>query len=130
MPSPASQPELIAVEDVMHDGRRVTIVRLLLKRIMDSTGVIQPLKSLLDGLVEEHGRTNLVINLGVVEIIATEFLGVLLTLDKRIKTVQGKLSLCQLAPTINPNVYEAFKVTGLLKHFVVCLSERDAVNAI
>ena len=128
MTSPLSpKRDLLAIEDVTVRERRVTIVRFMSNRISD-TNEIEDIGSLLYGLVEEHGRTQLLLNFSNVQMIASYLLGKLLGLKKRIKTAEGRLVLCEITPTRNPVVYEAFEVCGLLKLFEMYDTEEEALR--
>jgi anti-anti-sigma factor len=129
MPAPESKPrQLLAIEDVRVRDRPVTVVRFLVEQIHE-TDEIERLGGLLYALVEEHGRTNLLLSFGNVQTIGSYLLGKLLGLQKRTNKVQGRLALCQIGPEINPVVDEAFDVCGLKKCFPIYVEEQEALQS-
>lgn len=123
-----NQRQLLAIEDLMVRDRRVTVVRFLVDRLFE-TDEIDLLGGLLYGLIEEHKRTNLLLNLGELQACATYMLGKLIGLQGRVKKVNGRLALCRIGPKINPVVDEAFEVTGLKRAFHVYLEEQEALQS-
>lgn len=125
---PQSQPNLLAIEDVVGGNRPVTIVRFLADKLMNPQ-TIQTLGQQLYSLVDEHGRSNLLLNLGNIQIMSTEVIGKLVGLQKRINVAKGHLALCQISSKINPVVDEAFEVCGLKKFFTIYADEQEALQA-
>ncbi len=122
------EPQRIAIEDVMARDRPVTIVRFLIDRILE-TSEIERLGRLLYALPDEHGRTNVIVNLGNLQMIGTYLLGTLIGLQRRIKKANGRLVLCQIGSEINPVVNEAFDVCGLKRAFTIYLDEQEALQS-
>jgi anti-anti-sigma factor len=129
MPSLAPQPrQLLAIEDILVRERPVTVVRFLVDRLLE-TEEIEQLGDLLYALVEEHGRKNLLISFGNVQLIGSYLLGKLLGLQRRIKTANGRLALCQIGPDINSVVHEAFVICGLDRCFPIYVDEQEALQS-
>ena len=130
MASPAqTRRELLEIEDVAGLSRPVTVVRFLTKHIHDIE-LIETLGGQLYSLVEEHGRTNLVLSFCNVQSIATYLLGKLIGLNKRINLAEGQLVLCHVSKEHNPVVDEAFRVCGLKPSFTFRANEPEAVQTL
>ena len=115
--------ELISIIDITVRDVPVTVVKILVPDV-HSSEVIQTIGSQLYSLVEEHGRKNLLLNLGRVQSLLTEFLGKLLGLQKRTSLAKGKLALCGLTPIVQ----EALDVCGLTGYFAIYRDEQEALN--
>lgn len=102
-----------------------TIVRFVDKRILDETN-IQIIGSQLAGLVDDDGRRKIVLDFSHVEYLSSAALGKLITLDKKIKAVKGKLRLCG----IRPEIHEVFKITRLDKIFTICDDQEKALDGL
>jgi anti-sigma B factor antagonist len=127
MPSPQPR-QVLVIEDIRVRERPVTVVRFLVDRLLE-TDEIEHVGDLLYGLVEEHGRKDLLLNFGNVELVGSYLLGKLLGLQRRIKKANGRLALCQIGPNINPIVYEAFDICGLTKCFPIYVEEQEALQS-
>ena len=127
MPPSQDIRELILIEDVTGPRSSVTVVTFLVSEILDSEQ-IHNLGTQLYSLVED-GRTNILLDFGAVQLAATELLGKLLGLQKRIKNVNGNLVLCQISKKRNPVIDEAFEVCGLKKSFTICADQQEALQS-
>lgn len=101
----------------------VTVVRFLDKRILDETN-IQLIGNQLFGLVDEDQRSKIVLDFTNVEYLSSAALGKLITLDKKVKAVKGKLRLCG----IRPEIYEVFSITRLNKVFTIFDDQEKALD--
>jgi anti-sigma B factor antagonist len=90
----------------------VTIAKFVDKKILDE-GNIQIIGNQLFSLVEDDGRTKIVLDFSNVEYLSSAALGKLITMDKKVKAAKGKLRLC----TVRPDIYEVFAITKLNKLF-------------
>src|SRR5262249_2925583 len=90
----------------------VTVVRLLDKKILDEQN-IQIIGDLLFRLVDEEGRKQILLDFSRVEYLSSAANGKLITLNKKLQRVQGKLALCG----INPQINEVFEIIKLDKFF-------------
>jgi anti-sigma B factor antagonist len=85
----------------------VTVVDFLDKRILDEQSV-QAIGEQLFSLVDELGRRQLLLNFGNVEYLSSPVLGIIATLNKKVKGAGGRLMACNL----DPQVYELLKGLG------------------
>jgi anti-sigma B factor antagonist len=102
----------------------VTVVRFVDRKILDELN-IQEMGQELFQLVEEAGKTRLVLNFQQVEFLSSAALGKLITLDKKVKAHGGKMKLSN----IRPEIYEVFAITKLNKLFDIKEDEADALAA-
>jgi len=100
-----------------------TVAKFLDKKILDETN-IQIIGNQLFGLVDEDGRTSIVLDFTNVEYLSSAALGKLLVMDKKVKAAKGKLRLCN----IRPEIYEVFAITKLNKLFKI-LPDQEAALA-
>ena len=100
----------------------VTVVNFTDKKILDEQN-IQIIGEQLFGLVDQDGRRKLLLNFGNVEYLSSAALGKLITLNKKLQAVGGRLILCN----IDPQIYEVFEITKLDKFFKIVLSITEAV---
>ena len=100
----------------------VTVVRFVDRKILDEAN-IQELGTELFKLVEQEKRKSLLLNFSNVEFLSSAALGKLITLDKKMKAMGGKLKLSN----IRPEIYEVFAITKLNKLFDIKDDEADAL---
>jgi len=101
----------------------VTVVRFIDRKIEDPN--VHELGNELFALVEQDDRRSLVLDFSHVEFLSSAALGKLLTLDRRLKTANGRLKLC----CIRPEILEVFQITKLNKVFDIRADEQEAVAA-
>jgi len=87
--------------------------------------IIQELGQELFALVEVDKRSKLVLNFYNVEFLSSAALGKLITLDKKMKPLGGKIRLSN----IRPEIFEVFRITKLNKLFDIKDDEADAIKA-
>src|SRR5690349_21790015 len=92
----------------------VTIATFVDKKILDETN-IQIIGNQLFGLIDEDMRKKIVLDFSNVEYLSSAALGKLITLDKKVKGINGALRLC----SIRPEIYEVFTITKLNKLFKI-----------
>ena len=102
----------------------VAVIRFVDRKIIDEVA-IQELGDELFALVEEENRANLLLNFSGVEFLSSAALGKLITLDKKVKAISGRLKLSN----IRPRIYDVFKITNLNKLFDIKDEEADALAA-
>ena len=90
----------------------VTIAKFVDKKILDE-GNIQIIGNQLFSLVEDDGRSKIVLDFSNVEYLSSAALGKLITMDKKVRGAKGQLRLC----TVRPEIYEVFAITKLNKLF-------------
>jgi len=118
----SSQPRRRRLE--VEDIGDVTVVNFIDRKILDEQN-IQIIGEQLFGLVDESGRRKLLLNFSNVEYLSSAALGKLITLNKKLQGVGGKLVLCQ----IDPQIYEVFEITKLDKFFTIVKEEQAALQS-
>lgn len=93
--------------EVEHIGD-LTVVKFADRRVLDDQDA-QLVTEQLFGLVDELGRRKVLLNFGNVEHLSSPFLGRLLTLNKKLQSVGGRLTLCNVEPVL----MKVFEITGL-----------------
>ena len=102
----------------------VTVINFVDRKILDEQN-IQVIGEQLFGLVDQDGRRKLLLNFGNVEYLSSAALGKLITLNKKLQGVGGRLILCN----IDPQIYEVFEITKLDKFFNIQKEEQAALQA-
>ena len=88
----------------------VTVARFVEKKILDEANIDQMGQEMF-GLVDQDGRTRIVLDFSNVEYLSSAALGKLITMNKKVTAVGGKLRLC----SIRKDIYDVFKITRLDK---------------
>ena len=109
--------------DVSKTGS-VSVVRFRDRKILDEAA-IQELGAELFALVEVDNRKAILLDFEGVEFLSSAALGKLITFDRKVKTSQGRLKMCGIAPSI----LEVFQVTKLNKVFDIRSDAADAIAA-
>jgi anti-sigma B factor antagonist len=102
----------------------VTVVNFVDRKILDEQN-IQIIGDQLFSLVDHDGLRKLLLNFGNVEYLSSAALGKLITLNKKLQGVGGRLVLCN----IDPQIYEVFEITRLDKFFNIQKEEQAALQA-
>jgi anti-sigma B factor antagonist len=118
----SSQPRRRRLE--VEDIGDVTVINFVDKKILDEQN-IQIIGEQLFGLVDQDGRRKLLLNFKNVEYLSSAALGKLITLNKKLQAVGGRLILCD----IDPQIYEVFEITKLDKFFNIQKEEQAALQA-
>ena len=118
----SSQPRRSRLE-VEHIGD-VAVVNFKDKKILDEQA-IQTIGEQLFNLVDTDGCKKLLLNFQNVEYLSSAALGKLITLNKKIQAVGGRLVLCE----ISPQIYEVFEITKLDKFFTIQKEEQAALQS-
>jgi anti-sigma B factor antagonist len=103
----------------------VTVVNFTDRKILDEQH-IQTIGEQLFSLVDEAGRRKLLLNFRNVEYMSSAALAKLITLNKKIKEVGGRLVLCD----IEPQIMEVFEITKLDRIFSIYPGEQEALQAV
>ncbi len=119
MSSPQPRRRRLEVEDIGD----VTVVSFTDKKILDEQN-IQIIGEQLFSLVDELGRKKLLLNFVNVEYMSSAALGKLITLNKKVQAVAGKLVLCN----IDPQIREVFEITKLDKLFIIRGDEQEGLQ--
>jgi anti-sigma B factor antagonist len=89
-----------------------TIIAFVNERILEETD-IQELQASIMSVVEQGEQINLILDFSNVRFLSSAVLGLLLRISKRVYEKDGRLRLC----SINPKIYQIFKITRLTKIF-------------
>lgn len=100
----------------------VAVVSFRTSRILDQSNV-QQLGEELDGLINDHGFTKIVLNFNKIHYMSSAVMGKLVGLQKKVQSHNGELRLCN----ISPSIYEIFEIMRFNELFDICETEDDAV---
>ena len=89
-----------------------TIVTLTDEKILEEND-IRALQASIMSVIEQAERINLILDFQNVRFLSSAVLGLLIRISKRVYEGDGQLKLC----SINPKIYEIFKITRLTKIF-------------
>jgi len=101
----------------------VTIATFVDKKILDESN-IQVIGNQMFGLIDEDGRSKIILDFSNVEYLSSAALGKLITMEKKVKASRGKLRLC----SIRPEIYEVFAITKLNKLFKIYEDQEAALQ--
>ena len=102
----------------------VTVVNFVDRKILDDQN-IQVIGEQLFSLVDEQGLRKILLNFSNVEYLSSAALGKLITLNKKLQQVGGKLILCN----IDAQIFEVFEITKLDRFFKIIKEEQAALQA-
>jgi len=102
----------------------VTVVNFTDRKILDEQN-IQIIGEQLFSLVDEIGRRKILLNFGNVEYLSSAALAKLITLNKKLQQVEGRLILCN----IDPQIKEVFEITKLNKMFTITPDQHAGLQA-
>lgn len=117
-----SQPRRRRLE--VEDIGDVCVVNFVDRKIIDEQN-IQAIGEELNSLVDDFGRRKVLLNFANVSYLSSAALAKLITLNKKLLQVGGKLILCN----IDPQIYEVFEITRLNKVFNIQSEEQTALQA-
>ena len=100
----------------------VVVVRFVDRKILDEA-IIQELGSELQQVLEQSGKSNMLLCFENVEFLSSAALGKLIKLNVTVKKNGGQLKLSN----IRPEIYEVFAITKLNKVFEIHDDETDAL---
>jgi anti-sigma B factor antagonist len=103
----------------------VTIAKFVDKKILDETN-IQIIGNQLFGLIDEDGRTKIILNFSGVEYLSSAALGKLITMDKKARAAKVTLRLC----SVRSEIYEVFAITKLNKLFSMFDDQEKALEGL
>jgi len=110
----------LEVEDI----GEIAVVNFIDKKILDENN-IQMIGEDLFRLVDELGRKKVLLNFSNVEFLSSAVLGKLVSLNRKLQAVRGKLILCGISKEIR----EVFEITKLDKLFTIHKEEQAALQA-
>ncbi len=102
----------------------VNVIEFNDRKILDELS-INELGDQLKEVADAERAVRILLNFQNVEHLSSAALGMLITLDKRVKEQKGQLKLSN----INPQIYEVFKITRLNKLFQIHESASQAMGA-
>jgi anti-sigma B factor antagonist len=106
------------------DVNDVTVVRFTVRSIRADED-IQSIFEQLDRLVEEGGRTRLILDFGAVQDFASFTIGKLVALHKKLQPPHGRLVFCHLTPV----VAEILHIMGLDRLFHIYQTQEEALRS-
>ena len=99
-----------------------TIAILTDEKILEDND-IKDIQQSITALIEQNKKIALVIDFSNVKFLSSAMLGLLIRVSKKIYECQGRLKLS----SIDPKIYEVFKITGLDKIFDIYPNSAEAV---
>jgi len=102
----------------------VTIVKFTDEKILEEKDIKALQDSIMPIIESASGRINLILDFGNVRFLSSAVLGLLIRISKRIYEYDGQLRLC----SINPKIYEIFKITRLTKTFDIYENIEGAIE--
>ena len=109
---------------IVSDEGAICVVRFVDKKIVDSASIEQ-LGEELNSLVLVDKKSVLLLNFEGVEFMSSAALNKMISLNSKLKAVQGRLKLCNLRAEIK----EVFTITRLDRVFDIRKTEPDAIAA-
>ena len=106
-------------------AENATIVTFTDEKILEERD-IQAIQESIMSVVEQADAINLVLNFCNVRFLSSAVLGLLIRISKKIYENDGRLGLC----SINPKIYEIFKITRLTKIFDIYDDVENAADAL
>lgn len=117
----AAQNESLNVTE--QDG--ITVIELTDRKILDEINITQ-IGEKLNSLVVEVDEPKMVMDFTAVSHMSSSALGMLITLNKRVREKKGQLKLCNIQPAI----YEVFVITRLNEIFDIFQSRDKAIESL
>jgi anti-anti-sigma factor len=100
-----------------------TVVSFVDEKILEEMD-IRALQETIMSVIEQSKGINLVLDFGNVRFLSSAVLGLLIRISKRVYERDGRLRLC----SINPKIYEVFKITRLTKTFDIYKDVESAIG--
>ena len=104
----------------------VTVVSFTDEKILEEKDINELQESLISVIESASGKIGLILDFGNVRFLSSAVLGLLIRISKRIYEQDGQLRLC----SINPKIYEIFKITRLTKIFDIYTDVESAAEDI
>ncbi len=104
---------------------KAVIIAFTDERILEEKD-IQALYESITSVIEQAEQIKLVLDFHNVKFLSSAVLGLLIKISKKIYERNGQLRLC----SINPKIYEIFKITRLTKIFDICQDVDSAVQSL
>jgi len=106
-------------------AENATIVTLTDEKILEEND-IRALQASIMSVIEQAERINLILDFQNVRFLSSAVLGLLIRISKKVYEGDGQLKLC----SINPKIYEIFKITRLTKIFDIYPDIESAVEGL
>lgn len=103
-----------------------TVVSFTDEKILEEKDINELQESIMSVIESSSGKIRLILDFGNVRFLSSAVLGLLIRVSKRIYEQEGELRLC----SINPKIYEIFKITRLTKIFDIYTDVESAVEDI
>lgn len=103
-----------------------TVVSFTYEKILEEKDINELQESIMSVIESSSGKIRLILDFGNVRFLSSAVLGLLIRVSKRIYEQEGELRLC----SINPKIYEIFKITRLTKIFDIYTDVESAVEDI
>jgi anti-sigma B factor antagonist len=100
-----------------------TIVSFVDEKILEEMD-IRALQETIMSVIEQSKGINLILDFGNVRFLSSAVLGLLIRISKRVYEQDGRLKLC----SINPKIYEVFKITRLTQTFDIYKDVESAIR--
>lgn len=104
-------------------AENATVVSFVDEKILEEMD-IRALQETIMSVIEQSKGINLVLDFGNVRFLSSAVLGLLIRISKRVYERDGRLRLC----SINPKIYEVFKITRLTKTFDIYKDVESAIG--
>jgi anti-sigma B factor antagonist len=101
-----------------------TIVSFTDEKILEEKDINELQESLMSVIESASGKISLILDFGNVRFLSSAVLGLLIRVSKRIYEQEGQLRLC----SINPKIYEIFRITRLTKTFDIYTDVESAAE--
>ena len=109
----------LAVEDIGD----VAVIKFSIKKLLDEQ-TIETIGEHFFRIVDELGKRKVLINFQEVKYVAVPMIGKIISFNKRLSTVGGKLILCNMVP----HIYEVFEITRLNKCLNILETQEKALE--
>jgi anti-sigma B factor antagonist len=100
-----------------------TVVSFVDEKILEEMD-IRALQETIMSVIEQSKGINLILDFGNVRFLSSAVLGLLIRISKRVYEQDGRLKLC----SINPKIYEVFKITRLTQTFDIYKDVESAIT--
>jgi anti-sigma B factor antagonist len=100
-----------------------TVVSFVDEKILEEMD-IRALQGTIMSVIEQSKGINLILDFGNVRFLSSAVLGLLIRISKRVYEQDGRLRLC----SINPKIYEVFKITRLTQTFDIYKDVESAIT--
>ncbi|MBN2138707.1 MAG: STAS domain-containing protein [Sedimentisphaerales bacterium] len=99
------------------------VVRFVDEKILEEMDILA-LQNTIMSVIDQEDGVNLILDFGNVRFLSSAVLGLLIRVSKRVYEKDGQLKLC----SINPKIYEVFKITRLTKTFDIYTDLESAIG--